>query len=265
MKPIVVAIVVAAALTMALSPMSAPAQTAAVNTPSGSAPAKGAPSKAAAGVGELVPSEDAVLKDFHSLGLINGKVDIFRAACPVRDIAGAMSTTQPTDADLAAARARMQRMFDLGIRTDISFQSAVGDESKADDSTRAIYLERAAANLVGIKFINDPMANSGPNSIETMTDAQVLAVLETESAKILACANDGGVVFHCSAGHDRTGIVAAFIRMKYEHWPVDQAIDEMRRLGHNWVKMSSNGGVSSWHEDHLKAIAKMLDTSAKGN
>jgi hypothetical protein len=29
--------------------------------------------------------------------------------------------------------------------------------------------------------------------------------------------------------------------------------------------MSSNGGVSSWHEDHLKAIAKVLDTSAKGN
>jgi hypothetical protein len=71
-------------------------------------------------------------------------------------------------------------------------------------------------------------------------------------------AKTGGVVFHCSAGHDRTGIVAAFIRIKYEHWPVDQAIDEMRRYGHNWLKFSNNGGTSSWHEDHLRAIATLL-------
>ena len=43
---------------------------------------------------------------------------------------------------------------------------------------------------------------------------------------------------------------------EYEHWSVDQAIDEMRRLGHNWVKYSHNGGMSSWHEDHLRAITR---------
>ena len=49
---------------------------------------------------------------------------------------------------------------------------------------------------------------------------------------------------------------------QYEHWPVDQAIDEMRRYGHNWPKFSHNGGVSSWQEDHLRAIAKLIESDA---
>jgi protein-tyrosine phosphatase family protein len=70
------------------------------------------------------------------------------------------------------------------------------------------------------------------------------------------------VLFHCSAGHDRTGIVAAYMRLKYQHWPVDQAIDEMRRYGHNWPKFSHDGGTSSWHEEHLRAIDKLLSNAA---
>jgi hypothetical protein len=251
MKRIVIAVILAGCLALARWPMGALAQI--------------APTTAPVKVGERIPSEDAVLKDFHSLGLIDGHVNIFRCACPVRDIADAMATTRPSDANLAAAKTRMQRLYDLGIRTDISFQSATSDESKTDQSSRAIDLERAAAALVGITFINDPIANSGTHSLQDMTDAQVMALVDAESAKILASARDGGVVFHCTAGHDRTGIVAAYIRIKYEHWPVDQAIDEMRRLGHNWVKFSANGGISSWHEDHLRAIAKMLAAPAGTN
>ena len=51
--------------------------------------------------------------------------------------------------------------------------------------------------------------------------------------------------------------------MKYQHWPVDQAIDEMRRLGHNWPKFSHNNGDSSWHEDHVRGIDKLLTTSSQ--
>ena len=123
-----------------------------------------------------------------------------------------------------------------------------------------IALEKTTAESNRINFIDHPMNNAGPNSLEYMTDAQVQAWLDLVSADILRRAQTGGVVFHCSAGHDRTGIVAAYIRIKYEHWPVSQAIDEMRRYGHNWVRFSNNGGVSSWEEDHLRAIAKTLET-----
>jgi hypothetical protein len=121
-------------------------------------------------------------------------------------------------------------------------------------------LEKAAAQAVGIEYVPRPIGNSGPNSFETMSDSQVLDWLQGTSDEIFQYAKTGGVAIHCSAGHDRTGIVCAYLRIKYEHWPVDEAIAEMRRFGHNWIKFSHNGGVSSWHEDHLRAIAKTIET-----
>jgi hypothetical protein len=177
----------------------------------------------------------------------------------VRDLAKKMSTTEPSTDDLGQAKARTQRLFDLGVRTIISFQNPLGDGGKNDEAA-AIALERSAANEAGIQFISDPISNSGPNSLETMTDAQVMGWLQAVSDEILRDAQRGGVAFHCSAGHDRTGIVAAYLRLKYEHWPVEQAIAEMRRYGHNWPRFSNDGGVSSWHEQHLRAIARMLST-----
>jgi hypothetical protein len=212
-------------------------------------------------VGEKVPSEDSVLKDFHSLGLINGRTNIFRCACPVRDIAKKMSATQPSAADLAEARQRMKRLYDLGIRTVISFQKSEndGDDAHQADVAKAIALEKAAAADVGLTYLAEPMANAGKDSLEDMSDQAVMQWADQVAAIIFKSADSGGVAFHCSAGHDRTGIIAAYLRLKYEHWPVDQAIDEMRRYGHNWLKYSKNGGISSWHEDHLRAIAKMLN------
>ena len=209
-----------------------------------------------AAVGERVPSEDPQIKDFHSLGLIDGRVDIFRCSSPVHDLHTIEDAVQ-----------KDQHLHDLGIRTVVSLEDPGvaddhGDTAKLKQTKQRFELETEAAAQTGIKFINYPMNNSGPNSFETMTDEQVRDWLEMVSGDILRRAKAGGVVFHCSAGHDRTGMVAAYIRIKYEHWPVDQAIDEMRRYGHNWKKYSKNGGVSSWQEDHLRAIARMLALEA---
>jgi protein tyrosine phosphatase (PTP) superfamily phosphohydrolase (DUF442 family) len=216
-----------------------------------------APSQA---VGEQIPSEDPVIKDLHSLGLINGHVNIFRSACPVGDLAKKIAATQPSAADLAEARQRMQRLYDLGIRTVISFQNpAANDEEHPKETVVAVAMEKQAAAEVGLDYIAMPISNNGKHSLQDMSDQAVLDWLTTASATIFTAANKGGVDFHCTAGHDRTGIVAAYMRIKFEHWPVEEAIAEMRRLGHNWVKFSSDGGVSSWHEEHLRAIAKMLN------
>jgi hypothetical protein len=220
-------------------------------------------------VGERVPSEDPVLRDFHSLGLIDGRVDIFRCASPVRDLG--MPTTSPSDAQVQAEQAefRIHHLYDLGIRTIVCLEDPdhadlqeSGDKAKSLQLKTRIGLESTAAAHTGITFVLHPMNNAGPDSLETMTDAQVKAWLDEVTADIMHRSESGGVVFHCSAGHDRTGIVAAYIRIKYEHWPVDQAIDEMRRYGHNWKRFSNNGGVSSWEEDHLRVIAKMLQNQA---
>jgi hypothetical protein len=220
-------------------------------------------------IGEKVPSEDPVIKDFHSLGLIDGRVDIFRCASPVRDL-GTPATSASDRIDQAEeAQSRIQHIRDLGIRTIICLEDPNHpDRDESTSKTKSaqlkarIALESAAAAVVGIDFIIHPMNNAGPHSLENMSDAQVRDWLEEVTDDILSRSRAGGVVFHCSAGHDRTGIVAAYIRIKYEHWPVEQAIDEMRRYGHNWPKFSHNGGVSSWQEDHLRAIAKMMQTES---
>jgi hypothetical protein len=218
-------------------------------------------------VGEKIPSEDDLIKDLHSLGLLEGRTNIFRCACPVRDLAKKMSSTQPTDDDLRQAKIRMQRLYDLGVRTDISFQdpdSSTGEDAKTHDVERAVALESAAASAVGIRFISRPIDNSGDHSLQTMTDDEVFDLVTRIAQEILDDSKTGGVAYHCTAGHDRTGIISAFIRMKYQHWPVDQAIAEMRQLGHNWPKFSANGGISSWHEDHLRAIAIKLQVQDSG-
>ena len=211
-------------------------------------------------VGEQVPSEDPAVKDLHSLGLIDGRVDIFRSACPVRDLVKGMATTRPSADQLAAATARMRHLHDdLGIRTDFSFQAPgmPGDEGKPKAQAAAVALERLACDAAGIRFVSRPIANAGPDSLETMTPQQTLELIGPIADDIRRAAATGGVLFHCSAGHDRTGLVAAWLRVTAQGWPVDQADAEMRRLGHNWPKYSADGGATSWHERQLRAMADL--------
>jgi protein tyrosine phosphatase (PTP) superfamily phosphohydrolase (DUF442 family) len=218
--------------------------------------------------GERVPSEDPILKDFHSLGMIDGRVDIFRCASPVRDLGTPTTSASEIAHQRDEAESRLRHLYALGIRTIICLEDPNSpDREEKNDAAKALQLktriglEQAVAADTGINFVFHSMNNAGPNSLQTMSDAQVKAWLDDTAGDVLKYSRTGGVVFHCSAGHDRTGIVAAYIRIKYEHWSADEAIEEMRRYGHNWPKFSHNGGVSSWQEDHLRAIARMLKSA----
>ena len=102
-----------------------------------------------------------MIKNFHSLGLIDGRVDIFRCACPVRDLAKKMKSGPAGDAEIAEAKARMKHLYDLGIRTIISFQRPGGsDQSERDkgdsEQANAVALEKAAAEQAGLRFVSPP-------------------------------------------------------------------------------------------------------------
>ncbi len=220
---------------------------------------------AAAHAGERVPSEDTVVKDLHSLGLIDGRVNVFRCACPVRDLGKAVEGGERTW-PLDEAVVRMKHLHDLGITTVIDLEDPAQVEGKikvVDSATGQLIkpsfaLERAAAEKAGIRLLSRPLRNSGKNSLEELSDEAALKLIEPIAGEILAAAKSGGVAFHCSAGHDRTGIVAGFIRIKYQHWPASEAIDEMRRFGHNWEKFSHPGGQCSWHEEHLRGFENII-------
>ena len=206
------------------------------------------------------PSDDAVIKNLHSLGLINGQTNIFRCASPVMDVAERMKTVTPTDEDLKSARERMQRLRDLGVRTVISFQHQ--DPPKVNETNPeriAVALEQIAAKNVGLAYVAYPLSNKGKNSFEDMSDDAVIKLLDPISEDIFKFAKTGGVAFHCKSGKDRAGIMAGYLRLKYQHWTAEEAIAEMRRYGHVWNKFAKDGATNSWHENHLRAIAKILN------
>jgi hypothetical protein len=214
-------------------------------------------SSAAANPWEKIPSEDAVIVDFHSLGFLDGTTNIFRSGSPVHGLVTKRMNPAAVDALLPAAEDRIRRLQLLGIKTVVSLEDP-SDPAKEGRTASTFNLEKQACDAVGMTFISVPMRNSGANSFETMTDDQTWAVIDAAAQEILHHAKVGGVDFHCSAGHDRTGLVAAYLRVREQHWPVSEAIAEMRRLGHQVPQFSTDNGLSSWHENHLKAIAAKL-------
>jgi len=46
--------------------------------------------------------------------------------------------------------------------------------------------------------------------------------------------NIGPTFIHCWSGVDRTGAIIAAVRVDFFHWPVDEAMEEMQKMGHHW-------------------------------
>lgn len=85
---------------------------------------------------------------------------------------------------------------------------------------------KAESTPGAIRFLNFPL-----NSIQPVTAAE-----EAEISSILKEMSNPAnqpVYVHCQHGHDRTGMIIALYRVKYEHMPVAQAYQEMLDMGHN--------------------------------
>ena len=199
--------------------------------------------------GDKIPSEDSTLKNFHQvgIGLYGGK--LFRGASPVRELAKSSAAPLEDPQIMEAAGQIMAHVKALGINTIISLEDPA-DTEKNGKKSFSFALEKAAARPAGITLLSHPMNNA---DFRDMSPEAILAWLKGVEKDINASVKKGGVLFHCAAGHDRTGLVAAYLRITISKWPVERAIAEMRDLGHNWPRYSSNGGKSSWHEEFLKS------------
>jgi hypothetical protein len=204
-------------------------------------------------------SEVGLIANFHSLGEIAHRKNIFRSANPVGIIAERMKSPAPSDADRYQAKEQMQHLYDRGVRTVVSLQRQdPPTKRRKNPEYSAVALEKAAAQEVGLIYLAYPMGNSGKNSLQDMSDDEVFKLLDAVGSDIVQRSETGGVVFHCRSGKDRTGLVAAYLRMKYQHWDLDRALAEMRNNGHVWRKFLRPGASYSWHEEHLRAIAERL-------
>ena len=198
--------------------------------------------------GEQVASEDPLIPNFHVVDLGSNGIRLYRSASPVRALVKG-KTVAPDDPEAVKQAGQVLNYLKTrGITTIVSLEDPIDDEKDGKHSV-SVELERNAAQSAGIAFHSHPMRNA---RFKDMSPKSILDWLQGVEADINASARNGGVLFHCAAGHDRTGLVAAYLRVTVDHWPVDRAIAEIRTLGHNWVKYSSNGGASSWHEAFLK-------------
>ena len=198
--------------------------------------------------GEKIASEDSVLRNFHTVDIGMDGEKIYRSASPVRELVKGVDSPQKDPGLMAHAGQIMGHIKELGIMTIISLEDP-SDTKKNGKKSVSVAVEKAAARSAGIAFLSHPMRNA---NFKDMAPKDILAWLQGVKKDIDLSAKKGGVLFHCAAGHDRTGLVAAYLRITVNKWPVGRAIEEMRDMGHNWVKYSSNGGKSSWHEEFLK-------------
>jgi uncharacterized protein (TIGR01244 family) len=116
-------------------------------------------------------------------------------------------------AHIVAADAR--DLAALGIKTVLSLENYGGDDASADAEARFL-------SDVGVDYVWQPMDPSRKPTIDEIDRA-----LET-----IADSRNQPVLVHCKYGHDRTGIVVAAYRIRYDGWSVAQATKEMRDLGH---------------------------------
>ncbi|HET6407847.1 MAG TPA: tyrosine-protein phosphatase [Chthoniobacteraceae bacterium] len=205
------------------------------------------------------PSEDKVIGNFHSLGEIGGRSNIYRCANPIGPVTERLKGQPPSDADRREAKERMQHLYQLGVRTVVSLQNQQAPtESVKNAEYDEVLMEKAAAAEVGIAFIPYSLSNRGKNSLQYQSSADVTKVVEAIGNDVVKHSETGGVAFHCKSGKDRTGLVAGYLRVKYQHWTVEDALAEMRQNGHVWQKFLKPGAEYSWHEEHLRAIAAQV-------
>lgn len=153
----------------------------------------------------------------------------------------------------------MQHLYDSGVRTVVSLQRQdAPTATEKNPEYNEVVLEKAAAEEVGITFVAYSMANKGKISLQYMSNDEVSKLVTMIGDDIVKRSETGGVVFHCKSGKDRTGLVAGYLRIKFQGWTVDQALVEMRQRGHVWKKFLKPGHSYSWHEEHLKAIGETL-------
>ena len=103
------------------------------------------------------------------------------------------------------------RLRELGINTIINLRGA-------SSSTRA---EGAEARAFGLNYFNIALPNWGRPQ-----DSRVARILD-----LIAAPENGRVLVHCKDGVDRTGMIVAVYRMRYEDWTSQNALAEAERNG----------------------------------
>ena len=120
---------------------------------------------------------------------------------------GIMRSSQPSEASF-----KLLKDY-CGVKTILNLR----------DDNEKVEWERQVAEKLGIDFINIPMnggQKQGADKIE-----QCLNIIHDKARQ--------PVLVHCWGGKDRTGLICAAYRMKYENWSLADALFEMLAYGYS--------------------------------
>jgi len=120
---------------------------------------------------------------------------------------GIMRSSQPSEANL-------QLLKDYcGLKTILNLRN---DKEKVE-------WERQLAEKLGIDFINIPMSGGQKQGTERIEEC--LNIMQDKARQ--------PVLVHCWGGKDRTGMICAAYKMKYENWNLKDALFEMLSYGYS--------------------------------
>lgn len=103
--------------------------------------------------------------------------------------------------------------------------------------------ERAAAERLGLRWINIPLSGDGSSTPEAR--AQIKSVLFDDSL--------GATLVHCAAGANRTGLAVGMYRIHRDGWSVERVLDEMRRYDFEDLPKHENLRAALREEATLRA------------
>jgi protein tyrosine phosphatase (PTP) superfamily phosphohydrolase (DUF442 family) len=106
------------------------------------------------------------------------------------------------------------------------------------DGKGIVEWEAKLAKELGIDFINIPMSGAKEQSVEKIE--QILNIITDKSRQ--------PIFVHCHAGKDRTGLIFAAYRIKYDHWSIEDAYKEMLGYGFDEAYYQMNKSLRKWYD-----------------
>jgi protein tyrosine/serine phosphatase len=139
----------------------------------------------------------------------------------------------------------------VGIKTDINLQG--GDIASSDPVTAAIVAwwepGETAENIANEKHMAEDVLKMNFVSAPLNSMAEVSADEDVEIDRVLAVMADPTmqpVFVHCEHGVDRTGLIVALYRVKYEGVEIEKAHDEWVAHGHSGLAAYFTGNLDTY-------------------
>lgn len=112
------------------------------------------------------------------------------------------------------------RLKDFGVKTIVDLECKLFEKEPA-----AVKNERTLAADLNIRFEHIPMH---PISAPGKHDVE-------RALSLIADPSNQPVYVHCNRGSDRTGIVVAAYRIRYDGWTVQESVEEMKQYGYRKI------------------------------